>query len=256
MPDPFNFLSRWWKPIAGLTLLCMITAAIISLFLPKQYLSVATSVPASSFATDKSRIFNANIQSLYTALGTADDLDMILGTAELDTVYFSVARHANLVTHYKINETGNAAESKAASILKSHTKVMKSGYGELKVKVWDRESEAAARLANLVMVTLDNIHRELQSAGNAGTLEALKIARQNAKDSAGSPASYDQLITQYELLVNSKPHVLVPVESAKPASGPDKPNLKKNMILAAGLGLLFGILLALLLEHRKSNSVA
>ena len=37
----------------------------ITFLKPRQYLSVSTAVPASSFAADKSKIFNENIVGIY-----------------------------------------------------------------------------------------------------------------------------------------------------------------------------------------------
>ena len=50
-----------------------------------------------------------------------------------------------------MTEKGDAASNKAASLLKKNTKVMKSEYGELKVKVWDTDKNLAPQLANAVM---------------------------------------------------------------------------------------------------------
>ena len=91
----------------------------ITFLKPRKYLSVSTAVPASSFAADKSKIFNENIQALYSTLGTPDDLDMILGTARLDTVYLSVTDAFNLFDHYKISEKGPASRVKACLLYTS-----------------------------------------------------------------------------------------------------------------------------------------
>jgi hypothetical protein len=55
-------------------------AAVIAALLPRKYVSVVTALPTSSIASDKGAIFN-NIQQLYSALSTPDDLDCIFGTA-------------------------------------------------------------------------------------------------------------------------------------------------------------------------------
>jgi hypothetical protein len=135
MPDIFDLLARWWKQMFAVMFLSLLAVGIITYLKPRKYLSVATAVPASSFASDKAKIFNENIEALYSTLGTPDDLDMIVGTANLDTVYIAVAEQLNLAQHYKMKEEGGAAIEKAASLLKADTKVMKSEYGELKVKV-------------------------------------------------------------------------------------------------------------------------
>src|SRR6476659_998256 len=100
MPDFIAVFSRWWKRIIAFTILATLVAVSIALVLPPKYLSVATALPASSFAADKSTVFNTNIQELYSALGTADDLDRIIGTAHLDTIYIATVYDLNLAVHY------------------------------------------------------------------------------------------------------------------------------------------------------------
>ena len=144
MPEITGLIKNWWKQMLAVTLLSLLTVGVITFLKPRLYLSVATAVPASAFAADKSKIFNENIQQLYSSLGTPDDLDMILGTANLDTVYLAVTDQFNLFDHYKLSEKGNAARIKAGLLLREMTKVMKSAYGELQVKVWDTDKNLVA----------------------------------------------------------------------------------------------------------------
>jgi hypothetical protein len=246
---------------------------------PRQYLAVATSVPANSFYADKSRIFSENIQALYPALGTTDDLDMVLGTAQLDTVYLFVADQFNLFDHYKMGEKGRAARIKAAFCLKSNTKVMKSEYGELKVKVWDTDKNLAPQLANAIMDKLQSMHQDLHSYGNRINLGGLVNGRNKAIEEIdsinlflgsaifppGVTESYTEklqllksqlarietLISEYELLLSSKPPVLIVVEKASPPEWPDKPKRMKTLVATAVLAILFSLLAAIILERRK-----
>lgn len=281
MPDIFYLVSRWWKQLLIVVLLSLITAAAISFLAPKKYLSVSTALPASSYTADKARIFNENIQALYSVLGTTDELDMITGTGKLDTLYLAVTDEFNLYDHYKVTEKGEAARNKAALLLKKHTKVMKSEYGELKVKVWDKSKELAPKLANALMSNIQSIHQDLQNESNRATLQSLENGRAELQKQADSinlflasatmtpetAASftrrqtilsqqilkYETLIAEYHLMVNSKPPVLLIVEKARPSALPDNPTLLTVLLAAGFLGLLFALLLALVLEKRKTS---
>jgi uncharacterized protein involved in exopolysaccharide biosynthesis len=269
MPDIIDLIAGWWKRMLAVMILSLLTVGIITFLNPRQYLSVSTAVPASSFASDKAKIFNENIQALYSTLGTPDDLDMILGTANLDTVYLFVADQFNLFDHYKMKEKGNAARNKAALLLKKNTKVMKSEYGELKVKVWDTDKNLAPQLANAIMEKLQAIHVNLQSAGNEATLNGLQTGKkkiqlqldsitgtsepliEQKKILQGQAQQYEKLINEYQLMVDSKPPVLIVVEKAKPTNWPDRPRRTQIMIATAVLGFLFALLAALISERRK-----
>lgn len=269
MPDIFDLIKRWWKRIFAVMLLSLLAVGIITFLKPRQYLSVTTAVPASSYASDRGKIFNENIQALYSTLGTPDDLDMILGTANLDTVYLFVADQFNLFDHYKLKENG--ARTKAASLLKKNTKVMKSEYGELKVKVWDTDKNLAPQLANTIMHRLRAIHADLQSAGNEAILNGLQTGKkkiqlqldsitgvseplvERKKGLQDQAQQYEKLISEYQLMVDSKPPVLIVVEAAKPSPLPDRPRRMQIMIATAVLSFLFALLAALILERRKTS---
>jgi uncharacterized protein involved in exopolysaccharide biosynthesis len=181
----------------------------------------------------------------------------------------------NLFDHYKIKEQGAAARTKAALCLKKNTKAMKSEYGELKVKVWDTDKNLAPQLANAIMDKLNNIHQDLQSQGNKSVLNSLLSARQKTRlyvdsltalwmiadnwmpDTINLNASrnqllrYEKLISEYQLMVDSKPPVLIVVEKAKSTIRPDRPRRMQIMIATAVLSFLFALLAALVMERRK-----
>ena len=163
MPDLFDLIRRWRKQILLLMLATLIVTAAIVFLIPKKYLSIATALPASSYATDKTSVFSQNLQVLYSTIGLPDDLDKIVGTAHLDTVYRSVISQLDLAEHFGLSKTEVNAVPKAASVLQKHTRVIKSDYGELKVKVWDVDRDLAPRLANDIVEKLQQIHQDIQT---------------------------------------------------------------------------------------------
>jgi len=267
MPDITELIKKWWKQILAVVIVSLLAVSIIVFSKPLQYVSVVTAVPASSYSSDRSKIFNENVQQLYSTLGTPDDLDLIVGTGNLDTVYLTVAQQYNLYDHYKMNEKGDAAINKAASILKKNTKVIKSEYGELKVKVWDTDKNLSPQLANAIMDQLHSIHQHLQSAGNEATLRGLlkrkeKIQQELDSISVTLPENkivlqnklmeYEKLIGEYQLMVDSKPPVIIIVERAKRSDWPDRPKRMQVLIATVVLSFLFGLFLALILERSKN----
>src|SRR5258705_5808219 len=270
MPDIFDLIARWWKRMLVVMLLSLLAVGIITFLKPRQYLSVTTAVPASSFASDKGKIFNENILALYSTLGSEDDLDRIVGTATLDTVYLFVTDQFNLFDHYKMK--GTNARTKAALLLKKNTRVIKGEYGELKVKVWDTDNNLAPQLANAILDELHLIHSNLQSAGNEATLKGLQAGKKKIQiqlDSItgisepsverkttlqGQVQQYEKLISEYQLMVDSKPPVLIVVEKAKPSTSPDRPRRLQIMIATAVLSFLFALLAALVMERKKTSA--
>ncbi len=277
MPDIFYLISKWWKQMMAITGLSLLIVGIIIFLKPNQYLSIATAVPASLYSTDKSKIFNENIEALYSELGNPDDLDMIIGTAKLDTVYLAVTDQFNLFDHYKIPVKDETARYKAAKLLIRNTKVMKSEYGELKVKLWDTDKNLAPQLANAILDKLQAIHQDLQSINNKASLNGLQKAsakikfqldsiqnisksndEMNAAMSKGlmdQLRQYEKLINEYQLVIDSKAPVLMIVEKARASSRPDRPRRLQIMIAAGVLSLLFSLLAVLVIERRKTSKL-
>lgn len=271
MLDFFYLLSKWWKQILAVVLLSVIVVGVIVFIKPSKYLSVATAVPASGIASDKSRIFSENIEALYSNLGSPDELDVIVGTGQLDTIYLAVTDQFNLYDHYKIHEEKEKARAKSAELLKCNTEVQKSGYGELKVKVWDTDKNLAPQLANALMDKIQSIHQDVQSESNAAALNDLKAGMIKIKDSIqlmqaltdkktdtfglgilkSQLQKYQQLVGEYQLMVDDKPPSLLVVERARPSLLPDKPKRLEILIATLILSFLFALLVALILERRK-----
>ena len=261
----------------AVVLISLVTAAIVIFLKPRQYLSIATSLPASSVAADKARIYNKNIEYLYSGIGSPDDLDRIIGTAQLDTIYLAVTDQFNLYDHYKIS--GENERIKAAQRLKKYSRAIKSDYGELKVKVWDTDKNLAPQLANAIMDRLESIHRNLQRSGNLDSYNSLQSSQQKIqsqidsldrvaeveKKEDGIGAAHrkilfdqwqenDKIINEYQLMLDNNPPVLMIVEKAKPATRPDKPERLQILTATALLSLFFAFLVAFILERRKSTS--
>jgi hypothetical protein len=279
MPDLFYLLSKWWKQMLFFVLLSLVIVGVIVFIKPRLYLSVATALPASSVLADKGSIFNENIEGLYSNIGSPDDLDRIIGTAQLDTVYLAVTDEFNLFDHYKFNKDTKQPRLKAARELKKLSEVMKSGYGELKVKVWDTDKNLAPQLANSIMYRLAAMYQNLQNENNYVSLNSLQNGKKkilteldsisvitgkagvtgnqtsvsNTRRTAleDQLAKYERLITEYQLMIDNKPAVLMEVEKAKPALRPDKP--KRLLILIATLffSAIFALFLAIVLEKKS-----
>ena len=166
MPHISYLFSRWWKQILLTVLICLVAAGTIVFLKPLQYLSVTTAVPGNALSADRSKVFNRNIEALYSDIGLPDELDVILGTGQLDTIYLAVTDQFNLFDHYKFARGDGEARHKSAKKLKKNSRVIKSDYGELKVKVWDTDKNLAPQLANALMGKLQQIHQALQNGNN------------------------------------------------------------------------------------------
>jgi uncharacterized protein involved in exopolysaccharide biosynthesis len=276
MPDLIQVFSRKWKFILGLTLLATIIALVAVWISPKKYLSTATALPVNSLVADKARIFNPNIEMLYSDFGSPDELDRIEGTAMLDTIFIAAVKKFDLASHYGFGRS-EVNEYKAVVKLKKESNISRSAYGELKVKVWDEEKNMAANLANALMQDIQDLHQHLQTENTRAALQQLMSDYQEKKiqfaqfsdstaglkgpDSELASAKkaamldqlqqYEKMTDQFKVAISSNPRVLLIVENARPAHWPDKPKVLVTLLLSFFGAFLFFYLLALFLETRK-----
>jgi len=273
MPDLIYVLTKRWKLVTSITLITVIVALIVALLSPKKYLGVATALPANSMIADKARIFNQNIRELYSDFGTVDELDKLEGTGKLDTLFLAAAETFSLDEHYKI---GSSAESlyDAALKLKKNSKIARSGYGELKVKVWDTDKNLCAQLANFLMKKIEEIHQHLQDESNILVLAKIKgafIQKQKefnqVSDSSISPSPviakaklalvteqlqmYEKMIDEYQLAIATNAPVLLVVENARPALWPDRPRILQIALLSFFGAFIFSFFIAVFIESKK-----
>jgi hypothetical protein len=279
MPDLLLVFAKKWKFIAGFTLLAAMVALIAAILSPKEYLSVATALPANSVVADKARLFNSNIQELYSDFGSPDELDRIEGTAMLDTIFIAAANELNLPGHYLIDPAGEGFY-KSAMKLKKNTRINRSSYGELKVHVWDRDRDMASELANFLLQKLQQLHQHLQNESNAmvlvklqedhekkqkqykqlsDSLSALTGAEaemaQSQKAALLDQLQLDQkLMDQYRLAISTNPQVLLTVENARPSLWPDRPRIVPTVLFSFFGALVFAFLISLFVESRKYRS--
>ena len=262
-----NFITRYmlkkifahqYKIILTVVAIAMVAAVAYTWFKAPEYLSVTTALPSSVYSNDKSRLFNENIQLLYSDLGSADELDVIAGSGQLDTVYLAVTDQFNLFDHYRLKSP--KARALSAEILKGKTSVIKSGNGELKISVWDTDPDLAPQLANAIMDQLQLIHTEARNAGNQHMIRHLKqkldsssIVTEPGKNQEEKITQLKKLLAEYETIAEVKAPALVVIEKARPAIRPDRPRVIPILIAVFILSLLLSVLLAV---YRERTSIS
>ena len=92
---------------------------------------------------------------------------------------------------------------------------------------------------------------QLQLDSIAGVSESLSERKTKLQ---GRLQQYEKLISEYQLMVDSKPPVLIVVEKARPSIKPDRPRRLQIMIATAVLSFLFALLAAWVMERKKTLS--
>jgi uncharacterized protein involved in exopolysaccharide biosynthesis len=287
MPDLLIVFSKRWKWILTITLAATIIALVFALLSPKKYLAVATALPVNSLVADRARMFNQNVQELYSEFGLPDELDRLEGTAALDTIFIAASEAFNLDDHYSIKKSSESFYN-AVVRLKKNSKIKRSSYGELKVRVWDKDRNMAAALSNFLMEQIQTIHQRLQNQSNVSVLQKIKqeyaskqkeylqlgqsftntiadtasvnfaaankdLAKTRMMVLSEQLKQYQKMIGEYELAISANTPVLLVVENARPPIWADKPKVLQTVLFTFFGAFFFSFLLALFLERRKHS---
>ena len=256
-------LYKWRRSIIGFVFTATIITSIVCIFLPKQYLSTAVVFPVNSSLADRGRIFNSNIQQLYSQYGGSDDLDHLFAIASSHAVLSFIADSFQLATHYKIEEEPARAKEIAIRKLKKNSEIIKTENGELRVGIWDKDKAMAADIANAILYKVESISRDIMLQSNMSTLNALRKGQSpHHPDSLSSnppgsslsttDLSFAKEIREIEISMEAAPPIFITLEKASPSFEPGKPGIWLIITTVFLLSILFSIIVALVAERSKS----
>jgi len=274
-------LQRNWKKILFFTLLSALTATVTVFLMPKQYRSTAMLIAANPQLADKSRLFNENIQGLYSYYGSGDDLDRIMGMADLDTAYKQLVDEYKLIEYYKLNkETLPLLRRKAFIKLRDDLTLQRTERGQLKIMCWTKDPQLSADLINAMIkivtkqaeriaqeqyaasqsllektiLTKENEFRQLTDSMRrvgAQNNELLELLQLNAKSVLKELEEYRTLTAQFALMVKLQTPVLFVLDKAVPAAKAERPDKPAIILAAAIAGFIFSLLLSLLVNRKQ-----
>jgi capsular polysaccharide biosynthesis protein len=242
-----------------------LVAALLSLALPKYYLSVTTAVPVNSRLTDKNRFVAKELQELYSVFGESDDLDRIYDLVRSASVANALCDSFSLTAHYGLDSSRPAARASALKKLMKNTEIMKTETGVLRVSVWDRSPETAASLANGYLTEADRLYRQLTTRLYADTRNRLEkkyqgMSLDTTHQDLGSLnqlqdqlSGYGGMISQLDLSLQTLPPAFLVIDTARPAWKPDRPDLLLNTLATLAISLFTCLTVLLLFPLNRTN---
>lgn len=279
MAETAGLIQSNWKKIVLFTILSALVATITVFLMPKQYRSTAKLISANPQLADKSRLFNENIQGLYSYFGSGDDLDRIIGIADLDTTYKQLVDQYKLVEYYQfVDDSLQIRRRKAVLKLRDNLSLQRTEQGQLKIICWTRDRELSASIINtlisVVKKQLELIWQSNYQATQHQLNHSITQTEQQFRQLNDSLLNTSQAqgillqkhmetlleqLTQFrktaatlKLMGETAPSALYVLEPAVPAAKAERPD-KAAIILAATIaGFIFSLLL-LLLGNRKQS---
>lgn len=282
MAETAGVIQHQWKKILLFTMLSALMATITVFLMPKQYRSTAKLIPANPRLSDKSRLFNENIQELYSYFGSGDDLDRIMGIVDLDTTYKQLVDEYKLIEYYALsNAPLPILRRKAVLKLRDDLSFQRTEQGQLKITCWSKKPQLSADLLNtlvtIVTDKLENIghdqyaqsksflenaiqtkeeeYRSLTDSLKSIPVDAIQLndlLQLRAKSVLDDLKEYRTLWAQFSIMTKIQSPVLFVLERAVPAAKAERPDKPAIILAAAIAGFIFSLLLILLGNRKKA----
>lgn len=236
------------------------TALGVSAVMPKLYLSEASVLPVNSKMTDKQYLFGrSSVQDLNSAYGSSDDLDRITAIMHSAAVLHQVVDSLGLIGHYEIK--GSAQREKAMKRLEKSITLRRSEYGDLQIKVWDKDPAMSRKIVEQLLQHTQDVFDKLYVAYYDRNIrlfqqELLRVEADSiqSKTLAGSENMQfmkDRINENRIARVNVPPAFFV-LSTPVAAELPDKPRMLLNVavaVFAAVVTMLLWLVLGNLLKN-------
>lgn len=257
-----------WKFILFFTIGSVVMTAVAIVFIPPKYTAITKVLPGNAVLADKARLFNADLQHLYSFFGSGDDLDRLMSMTSMDTSLKQVIRQFHLIDYYQVKEQDpNLGMYKTIRHFKKDLHLVKTVNNEMELSCTHTNKDTAAAIVNFMaeqtatkMQTIwkeqyAKISTSLDSSLANLTNQYNALAASSNNTDAVAKAKMGVLLTQIEqfnklsietkIAANTTPAAMIVLEKATPPAKISWPDKTVVLPLSALLGCLFSILLVL-----------
>ena len=281
--DILTAIKNKWKTIIIIVLLALITATITLFIVPKKYKAQCVSIVQNPLMADKAKLFNNNIQNLYSILGNGDDLDVVYNLSKLDIVYYQLVDEFNLINYYNVEgKTLDIKRRKALLALQEDLKITKSETNLLKVVAYATDASFAAKLANRataliqflqeeiwkksyelihdhLIVSIDKMEKQIitisDTLRSTQTTDDKKLLLLNKRQTLlDEIQKYRKEAIEFQLMIETVPPALFVIDKSSPSTNIVKPDKLLTLITVFFIALFFAVILALIIERKKTNA--
>ncbi len=279
--DVISVLQKRWKSIFIFVIASLIIALITLFIVPKYFRSTTVVIPASPVLADKARLFNNNIQSLYSFLGNGDDTETLIGIAKLDTVYYQLIDEFKLTDYYKTKgDSISIKRKRTIKLLQKDIEINKTEFNQLKIVVWTKDNDLSKNIANRMIdiiqeteqdmwkqvyqnnlnqlnKSINELESQYQKISDSLSInsksfknEMLESQRQSVLEQM---KQYQKSANEIKLAIASTPPALYIVEKATASASADKPIFIIDLLIVLFASILFAIIATLIFERKQTN---
>jgi len=282
MFELFEIILRKWKLTLVVCFLTAIVTAGLSLLLPNIYESHVVFQPGNPNALDRSVVFpsEGSDRAIYI-FGGNGDRDRIISLATSGEMFNFLIDKFDLYSHYEINRDEKYAHFKLLQELEENYIIQKNALNALEIKVYDKDPNFAAEMANAIYDKVDLMNYDIIQAKKKDIKSILETQAKdlklkttslrdslqntlalNAKDTITANyintrldaaldeyANIESKLNQYNKILSLNTTTLYVYEKAVPATRKDKP--KRSFIVVGAVLFMFFVMVVTTLFIEK-----
>ncbi len=264
-----NALFNRWKFILVFTTASVIIAMGAIFLITPKYTATTKLLPGNAVLADKARLFNNEIQHLYSFFGSGDDLDRLMSMASMDTSIKQVIQAFNLTNYYQIKEQdAGIGMYKTIRAFKKDLTLVKTVNNELEISYAHQSKDTAAAIVNFMtdqlakkMKTIwqeqyEKIGQQLDSSIATISNDYKNLTTNSSTDDAINKTKMDAILSQLaqfnkmsietKMAIATTPEALIVLEKASIPAKVSWPNKAIVLPVAALLGFIFSVCLVLI----------
>lgn len=271
-------LQKRWRTILLFVVVAAIAATVTVFVVPRYYRSTSTIVSANPTLADKARLFNTNIQSLYSYFGSGDDLDRIYGIAEMESTYKKLVDEFSLINYYALKDDSlSILKTKAAKCLQKDIQLKKTEQNQLQFIAWTKDKQLSANLVNRMVAIIQETEMDIWKQNYQNSQDKLnssissmekeygllsdslstmrpgkqQLAAAQMQTIAEQIRQYRKTADEFKIAAQTPPAALYVMETAIPAAYAERPDKPVIILSACLVAFIFSSLLVLV-NDRKS----
>lgn len=262
-------LLKRWKFILVFTIASVVIAAGVIFFITPKYTATTKLLPGNAVLADKARLFNDEIQHLYSFFGSGDDLDRLMSMASMDTSLKQVIHGFDLTRYYQIEDKDMGMRMyKSIRQFKKDLTLVKTVNNELEISYAHQSKDTAAAVVNFMTDQLaakmkniwklqyEKIAQQLDSSIAAISNDYNNLSSNSSSNDAIAKTKMTALLSQLEqfnkmsietkMAAATTPEALIVLEKASIPAKISWPQKAVVLPIAALLGLVFSVCLVLI----------
>jgi capsular polysaccharide biosynthesis protein len=149
----FQFLKRYRLPLFFVSFICAVVSAVISLMIPKEYISSAVVFPPASLSLDLSTE-NPNF-------GYDIEADRLLQILQSKEIRDSVIRRFNLADYYEIDRKALDWVSKTDRAYRKDVEFKRSTFMSIVISCQTKDPELSANIVNYILEMGDKVREKI-----------------------------------------------------------------------------------------------